>query len=91
MEPAGLRLTKMIILNRMRRCREGGDVNFAAFTVSLIDHSLAELAERVETMPLANLQTELEQIVAGGRSATCDLVAAILAREIERRDQEARS
>lgn len=65
-------------------------MNIAAFTISLIDHGLAELAERAEAMPLADLQAELEGLIAGGRSATGDLVAAVLARELTRRDQEAR-
>lgn len=82
-----------------RRCRttilcrhvEGMVImNVAAFTVSLIDHGLAELAERTEAMPMDQLQAELEDLLAGGRSAAGDLVVAILAREITRRDQESR-
>lgn len=63
----------------------------AAFALRLVDHALAELSERAETLPLDQLRRQLDDIEATGRSATCDLVAAILAREIERRDREARA
>lgn len=66
-------------------------MNVAAFTISLINHGLAELAERAETMSPADLQAQFDELLAAGRSAAGDLVVAVLAREIERRDQEARS
>jgi hypothetical protein len=59
-------------------------------TLRCVDHALAELAERAEQMPLADLQGELEDLLAGGRSATGDLIAAVLSREIARRDAEDR-
>lgn len=60
------------------------------FTLRLVDHALAELAERVQRMPARDVEGELEQLLAGGRSASGDLVAAILTREVERRDRDAR-
>lgn len=60
------------------------------FTLRLVDHALAELAERVERMPAEEVEDELEQLLAGGRSASGDMVAAILSQEISRRDRDAR-
>lgn len=61
------------------------------FTLRLVEHALAELAERVEAMPYAELIAALAELEASGRSAAGDLVVSVLDREVQRRDQEART
>lgn len=61
------------------------------FTTRLITHALAELAERVERMPDAELAAAMDQVAASGRSSASDLVASILEREHLRRWREARA
>ncbi|RWN44771.1 MAG: hypothetical protein EOR96_00035 [Mesorhizobium sp.] len=57
----------------------------ARLAIHLVDHALAELAERAEAMTLDRLEAELGDITAAGRSAAGDLVAAVLDRECRRR------
>ena len=62
-----------------------------SFTLRLVEHALAELAERAEAMAYAELIACLADIEAAGRSAAGDLVVAVLDREVQRRDSEARA
>ncbi|TIL59252.1 MAG: hypothetical protein E5Y79_16075 [Mesorhizobium sp.] len=60
----------------------------AALAIRLVDHALAEFAVRAETMSAERLQAELGDITMSGRSAAGDLVAAVLDRELRRRERE---
>lgn len=61
----------------------------ASLAVRLVDHALAELAERAERMTDEQLMAEARAIASGGRSAAGDLVVAVLDREQQRRQREA--
>ncbi|MEO3385110.1 hypothetical protein [Mesorhizobium sp. CAU 1741] len=61
-----------------------------AFTCRLIDHALAELAERVEAMPAGDFIDQHTAVHAETRSPTIDLVASVLEREFWRRWPEGR-
>lgn len=57
----------------------------AEFTCRLVDHALAELAERLASMPEVEFLDQHTAIHAEPRSATVDIVAAIFEREYWRR------
>lgn len=61
------------------------------FAVRLIENALGELSERVEAMDDATFLAAHRQIHAEPRSATIDIVAAVLERELWRRWPEGRS
>lgn len=63
----------------------------AAFARKLIENALGELAERVEAMPDAEFLAAHQAAHDEPRSATVDIVAAVLEREWWRRWPEGRS
>jgi hypothetical protein len=63
-------------------------MSVSAFTLRLITHALAELAERIEKMPDATFLSEHQAVHDEVRTPAIDMVAAVLEREWWRRFPE---